>query len=333
MNLDGSGLVNLTNNAASDRAPDWSPDGSRIAFHRTVSETDFDIYVMNADGNIEPAWSPDGSKIAYRAFSGGNYEVFVMNADGSNKTNITNNPAFDTVPAWSPDGTKIAFQSNRAALNNEIYVMNADGSGPTNLTQSPGGENLPAWSPDGRKIAFQSNRDGDEEILVMNADGSSQTQLTFNTSDDGAPEWSPDGRKITFTSDRTGDREVFVMNPDGSGQTNLTNDAALDGGSSWQPLPPRAKAVSLKAKPKVVETGERIRLKAKVTPCDGHEGDVVEFYRKKKRIAKKPSNDNCVAKVKVRVTSTTRFRAVSPNQDLDHLAGTSKRVKVRVLPG
>jgi hypothetical protein len=38
-----------------------------------------------------------------------------------------------------------------------------------------------------------------------------------------------------------------------------------------------------------------------------------------------------VAKLKVKVTRTTKFRAVSPMQDLDHLAGTSKPVKVKVV--
>jgi hypothetical protein len=33
-----------------------------------------------------------------------------------------------------------------------------------------------------------------------------------------------------------------------------------------------------------------------------------------------------------RVRKTTKFRAVSPEQDLDHVAGTSKPVKVKVLP-
>jgi hypothetical protein len=98
-----------------------------------------------------------------------------------------------------------------------------------------------------------------------------------------------------------------------------------------EPAPePVPKAVMLKATPKKVDRGERTRLRAVVEPCAGHEGDVVEFFRKKKRIATKQSNAMCVAKLKVKVTRTTVFRAVSPQQDDDHLKGTSKKVKVRV---
>jgi Divergent InlB B-repeat domain len=93
---------------------------------------------------------------------------------------------------------------------------------------------------------------------------------------------------------------------------------------------PSAKTVALKAKPRRVEQGHRTRLTATVTPCGGHEGDLVEFYRRGKLIANKASNAECVAAVRVKVRRTARFQAVSPQQDADHLAGVSNRVKVRV---
>jgi Tol biopolymer transport system component len=248
---DGSGQTRLTDNAASDGDPSWSPDGTKIAFDSNIDEDgNRDIYVMNADDgsgqtrltdnaafDTDPSWSPDGTKIAFTSNrEDGNVEIYVMNADdGSDVTKLTDNSAHDFNPSWSPDGTKIAFVSDRDG-NGEIWTMNADdGSGQTRLTDNDGFDGFPSWSPDGTKIAFVSDRDGGG-IFVINADdGSDVTKLTDGTD----PSWSPDGTKIAFTSGRDADDEsdnnaIYVMNADdGSGQTRLTDTNAFYSSPDW----------------------------------------------------------------------------------------------------
>ncbi len=113
MNADGSNQTRLTNNAA-------------------------------ADDN--PAWSPDGTKIAFTSIRDGNYEIYIMNANGSSQTNLTNNVSRDDYPAWSPDGIKIAFTSHRAGgINDEIYVMNTNGSSQINLSNNAASDYDPSW--------------------------------------------------------------------------------------------------------------------------------------------------------------------------------------------
>jgi Tol biopolymer transport system component len=153
MNIDGTNRVRLTTTDESDGGPDWSPDGTKIAWNRR------------------------------EAVTGANNDVWVMNADGTGAVNLTPDAptAVEQSPAWSPDGTKIAFWSNRDAADGggfDIYVINADGTNLRRLTNAPGNDALPAWSSDGRYIVFDSMRDGQREIYGMQADGSAQTRVT-----------------------------------------------------------------------------------------------------------------------------------------------------------
>jgi dipeptidyl aminopeptidase/acylaminoacyl peptidase len=192
---------------------------------------------LTFDGGISPAWSKDGSRLAYSA----GQEIYVVNPDGSNRTQLTTNPAGDWLPTWSPVGNKIVFVTNRD-LNNEIYVMNADGSNATRLTTNTVADTTPAVSPDGTKIAFSSDlrvgciAPNCLDIFVMNADGTGLTPLSVTAASDISPSWSPDGTRITFESDRDHPMgEIYSMNADGSNVTRLTNNTSADRSPEWSP--------------------------------------------------------------------------------------------------
>lgn len=257
MNPDGTSETNLTNNPAIDMTPEWSPDGTKIAF---ASDRDgfpvlLDIFVMDADGtnpinltnsvntDLAPSWSPDGTKIAFHTFRdagiGLQSEIYVMNADGSNQVNLTQNAAIDVFPRWSPDGTKIAFTRQVPFSSDaEIFVMDAaTGANQTNITNNPAADGNTSWSPDGSKIAFGSSRDDNfGEVYAMNADGSGVVRLTTDGGN-GEPAWSPDGTKIVFATDRDGDLQIYAMDADGSDQDALTAPPGRNALPHWGVAP------------------------------------------------------------------------------------------------
>jgi hypothetical protein len=265
VNPDASALSNLTNWPTNDWTPEWSADGTKIAFERGNFES---IYVMNADGTgqhsltasslanfRDPAWSPDG-KIAFSSNldRDGSWHIYVMNSDGSGVTRLTSGMNFDAAPRWSPDGTKIAFnREDGGCCHPLVWVMNADGTGQANLTRVHTSdpfvnENNPEWSPDGTRLVFWKDDPSlgyTDEVFTMNANGTGVTRLTQTQPGDNAwPVWSPDGTKIAFVSwrDEPTKGDLFVMNVDGTGAAPvrpLPSDRRDLGQLSWQPLPNR----------------------------------------------------------------------------------------------
>ena len=269
MNPDGGGLTRLTENAAEDTHPTWSPDGTRIAF---VSSRDGnkEIYVIGADGSgltrltnntaedIEPAWSPSltNQQIAFVSHRDGNDEVYVMAADGSGQTNLTQNGADDNGPTYAPSGTLLAFASNRDGDKFEIYRMASDGTGLLRLTNNAFHDVSPAW-PAGR-ISFQSDRDGNDEIYTMNVDGTSQTRVTNNAAFDLDPARPSDGARVVWVSNRDDatNLEIYASNADGSNVVRLTNNANGDIDPAVQPIPSAATLGTIQLSANTFSVGE-----------------------------------------------------------------------------
>jgi Tol biopolymer transport system component len=212
MDADGGNQTRLTFDPAGEMHPDFSPDGTRIAF-ASNRDGNNEIYVMDADGgnvarltndpaeDMRPDWSPDGAKILFNSDRDGNREIYVMNADGGNPTRLTSTLVDELFPVWSPDGTKIAFFDLPMAQAQDIYVMNADGTGVQKLTDHPGTDEDPAWSPDGKRIVFQSTRDGNFELYVMDADGGNVERVTTTVGGDYWPSWTWLWAKLASDSD------------------------------------------------------------------------------------------------------------------------------------
>jgi dipeptidyl aminopeptidase/acylaminoacyl peptidase len=116
--------------------PEWSPDGTRLTFSDSadiyvVNADGSGLVDLTADaaepgGADHPSWSPDGTKLAFRYLN--SIKVVAPNAPGSATTLVGNLGEVWEV-SWSPDGTKVAFANDVAGpLQEELFLVNADGS-------------------------------------------------------------------------------------------------------------------------------------------------------------------------------------------------------------
>jgi len=207
MDASGANFRRLTTvEGVMDYAPEWSPDGARIAFTRyLVAPTPHgEIWVMDADGRRQswvgvegyvPHWSPDGTRLIYSSDRSGNMDLFVCNADGTGERQVTSSGSGDRDGVWSPDGSQIAYVTDWNG-HPEIHVMRWDGKKPRRLTNMSAEASSPDWSPDGSRIAFDTDvasGSGHYEVWVMDADGTGQTRVTATPSGATAilPDWRP----------------------------------------------------------------------------------------------------------------------------------------------
>ena len=170
-----------------DLLPEWSPDGTRIAFVRGG-------YAEATDDDPSPAHA--------------NRNVWVANSDGSGLRQVTDGRWHGSA-AWSPDGQRLVTDSDSS-----VVEVGVDSSDRRVLLEGEYGD--PSWSPDGEALVLADGHglglaeQGRPPVAPLDTPGSSFS-----------PEWSPDGEWIAFT-DGENEADVWVVRPDGTDLRQLT---------------------------------------------------------------------------------------------------------------
>lgn len=237
--VDGTGERRLTQAPRGyvDGNPDWSPDGSLVAFDRCLNRPPLEeydrctVWVVRPDGtdamrlscrplapsrtctnDSQPSFAPDGKRLIVVRGS----TIVELDLDGTTRRVLARERFGGRLfgPALSPYGGRLAFiraDSSRAprADGRAAFVANADGSRERQVTPwSLNASDQLDWSPDGWRILFRGGRGADFDrgqgnLYTVGADGRGLRRLTHFAQRAGVlrtGSYSPDGRSIVFAT-------------------------------------------------------------------------------------------------------------------------------------
>ena len=198
------------------------------------------------DGNdwndADPQWSPDGTKIAFvsdrtgKAFDESrNTDVWVVDADGGPLTKISTREQPDNSPRWSPDGRTIAFIGpTEERAHPKIWLAPATG-GPSRLAVE-GLDLIPSglqWAEAGKALYFEAGIKGTTHVFRVDLAARRAVQVTTGLRTVRSADINDRTKRVAYLSnDPTHIDDLYVADVTSGDERQLTNaNVAL-----WQQL-------------------------------------------------------------------------------------------------
>jgi Tol biopolymer transport system component len=211
--------------------PVVSPDGRTIAFTAIgdlwlLPAGGTPVRMTNdAAFEVDPAWSPDSTQLAFVSDRGGHMDLWVRDLRASKETQVTRERAAVSGPAWSRDGSQIAYLADRHEIRT-VRIKPGDCRGGATRGGTTGELGRPTWAPGCRSVAVGAlfpysdrYREGLNQLLLYAFESGSWSQSVLfprrsaGNRESGGPVWSPNGTHMAFVTEG----RLWVVAVDGEG--------------------------------------------------------------------------------------------------------------------
>jgi hypothetical protein len=183
-------------------------------------------WIYSTRAQLTPNYSPDGSRIAFQSNRSGSPEIWIADADGANSVRLTSfNGPLTGGPAWCSDGRRLAFDS-RESGDSAIYVVDTLERVPRRVQSSQANLALPAWSADCR---FLLASDGREALFRLPADGGEAQRFTPQRSYQAAVA----GKRVIFNVAGPSGMALWSKPIEGGDEAPLPGMPRLTYADSW----------------------------------------------------------------------------------------------------
>ena len=188
--------------------------------------------------NAAPDWSPDGHKLALTlGGSGGNPDIYVLDLASQDLTRITDDPAIDTEPVWAPDGRSLYFTSDRAGSPQIYQIAATAGARPKRITFTGNYNARPRISPDGTQLAVVTLDSGHYRIAIQDLATGTVRVLSHGHLDE-SPSFAPNGATLIYSEREGSHGSLATVGADGLTGLRLKAPHGEVQAPAWGPFGP-----------------------------------------------------------------------------------------------